>query len=109
MGAAAEHVDVGARAEDAVLAAREDDGLDAGVLEPDALQRVRQLDVDAEVVRVELQAVAGRVRALFLDREDEPRDGPVDVELPVDVAVRVRLEVRHGRCMLVGGGSTVKH
>src|SRR5262249_47732219 len=43
----------------------------------------------------------GGVRPLFLDREDEPRDRPLEGELPVDVAVRVGLEVRHGRSILV--------
>ena len=42
------------------LRARDDDGAHLGMLEADALQRVGELDVDAEVVRVELERVAGR-------------------------------------------------
>ena len=53
----AEHEDVGAGAEDALLQARDDDGVHLGVLEAQALDRVGELDVDAEVVGVELQLV----------------------------------------------------
>ena len=39
-----------------------DDRVDLGMLEADALQRVGELDVDAEVVGVELQLVVVRRR-----------------------------------------------
>ena len=42
---------------DALLAAADDDRFHAGVLEAQALDRVRELDVDAEVVAVELELV----------------------------------------------------
>ena len=113
VGRAAEHVDVRARAEDAVLAARDDDRAHLGVLEADALERVGELDVDAEVVRVELERVAGTEAALFLHvhrRCARPRRrARRELELPVDVALGVRLEANglvgvcglgHGRPML---------
>ena len=59
----AEHEDVGAGAEDARLEAREDDGVHFGMLEADALQRVGELDVDAEIVGVELELVVVRPQA----------------------------------------------
>ena len=42
------------------LSAGDDDRVDLGMLEADALDRVGELDVDAEVVRVQLQLVVGR-------------------------------------------------
>ena len=45
-----EHLDVRAGAEELVEPTGDDDGLDARMLEAQALQRVVQLDVDAEVV-----------------------------------------------------------
>ena len=46
----AEHEDVGARAEDAIARAGDDHRTDVGMLETDALERVVELDVDAQVV-----------------------------------------------------------
>ena len=63
MARAAQHEDVRAGAEDPLLQAGDDDGLHFGMLEANALDRVGQLDVHAEVVRVQLQPVvraAGR-------------------------------------------------
>ena len=59
----AEHEDVGAGAEDARLEAGEHDRVHFGMLEAQALQRVGELDVDAEVVRIELQLVVVRPQA----------------------------------------------
>ena len=99
VGRGAQHVDVGARAEDAVLAARDHDGAHLGVLEAQALDGVGELDVDAEVVAVELERVAGAQRPLLLHVHHEPREGRLELEPPVDVAVGVGLEAdgrRHG-------------
>ena len=75
---------------------------DLGVLEADAVQGVGELDVDAEVVRVELERVTGTEPAVLLHVHREPRDraavGHGEVELPVLVAIRMRLEAnRLGR------------
>ena len=48
---AAQHEDVRAGAEDALLQAGDDDGAGFGMLEADALDGVGELDVDAEIVR----------------------------------------------------------
>ena len=73
---AAQHEDVGAGAEDALLQAGDDDGVDFGMLEADALNRVGQLDVDAEIVGIELQPVVGREAGVFLHVHRQRRDGP---------------------------------
>ena len=110
-----EHVDVRARAEDAVLPRGDDHRLDGRVGEPQPLQRVGQLDVHREVVRVafqficlrlRLRPVAGRAGSSELDLgvlaseglhlHGEPGDLAVDRQGPVPVAARVRLE-RHLR------------
>ncbi|SRR5258708_2879880 len=58
MAGVAEHVDVGARAEHAALAAGDHHAFHLRMLEADAVERVVQLDVDAEVVAVELELIA---------------------------------------------------
>ena len=74
----AEHEDVGAGAEDPVARARHDDAAHLGVLEAEPLQRVVELDVDAQVVAVQLELVAGRDAAVLVDAEDERRDRAVE-------------------------------
>src|SRR6185503_1226308 len=74
------------------------------MLEPETLHDVVELDVDAEVVAVELELVATRPeRALLFHVHREACDGPVDGEVPVDVAIGVRVE-RHGRVGELGHG-----
>ncbi len=66
------------------------------MLEADALQSVRELHVDAEVVGVQLERVAGTEALVLLDVHHEPRDGAAvlgrEVEAPVRVALGVGLE-----------------
>jgi hypothetical protein len=62
-----QHVNVGAGGEYASLRARKHDRANLGMLEPNPLQGVVQLDVDAEVVRVELQSIAGPQTTGFVD------------------------------------------
>ncbi len=95
MARGAEHVDVRAGAEHARLAARQDDALHLRMLEADAIQRIVQLDVDAEVVAVQLELVAGGDALVLGDVERECRDGAVARELPVVVAVGMRFEIDH--------------
>ncbi|MCY1544674.1 hypothetical protein D9M68_805730 [compost metagenome] len=81
----AEHEDVRARAEDAVLAAGDDHAAHFRVLEADAVERVVQLDVHAQVVAVELELVAGADAAVFRDVEREARNGAVEAQRPMAV------------------------
>ena len=62
------------------------------MLEADALDGVGELDIDAEVVRVELELVAFGERLVFLDVHRECGDVAVALEFPVPVAIRRRLE-----------------
>ena len=50
------------------------------VLEAKALDRVVELDIHPEVVRVELELVAGADAALLVHREPENRHRPVDLD-----------------------------
>ena len=51
------------------FSARHDDRAHLGMLEADAVERVVQLDVDAQVVAVELQLVAGAQAGVLVDVE----------------------------------------
>ena len=66
MRRSAQHEDVRAGAEDALLEAGDDDRVHLRMLEPDALDRVGELDVHAEVVRVQLQAIVGGQAGVLL-------------------------------------------
>ena len=83
----AQHHDVGAGAEDALLQRADDDGVDFGMLEAKALDRVGELDVDAEVVGIELELVVGREAGVFADVHRQRGDRAVEGQLPVVVAV----------------------
>src|SRR5262249_30355207 len=63
------------------------------MLEAQPLDGVRQLDVDAEVVGVELELVALEQRALFIDIHQQRGDVAVDRELPVTIFRRIGLEI----------------
>ncbi len=93
----AEHEDVGAGAEDAVLRAGEDHHVHLGMLEADALQRVGELDVHAQVVRVELELVARADAAVLGHVHGERGDRTLEGELPVAVARGIRTKVDPGR------------
>ncbi|MPM77318.1 hypothetical protein SDC9_124321 [bioreactor metagenome] len=80
-----QHEDVGARAEDAVLAAGDDDAAHLGVLEADAVERVVQLYVHAQVVAVELELVAGADAAVLGNVELHARNLPVHFKRPVSI------------------------
>jgi hypothetical protein len=76
-----------------------------GVLEAQALDRVRELDVDAEVVAVELERVVPAQGALLLHVHQEPGHRRLDLQAPVHVARGMRLEANGGR----GRGSRMFH
>ena len=90
---ARQHADVGAGAEHAVLGRLEDDDLHLRVLEAQPLDRVGELDVDAEVVGVELELIAAEQAGLLVHVHGEGGDLAVGGELPVAVARRLGAEV----------------
>ena len=88
---------VNAGAEQALLGAGEDDDAHRGVLEADAVERVGQLDIDAEIVGVELELVTGRETALFRHVELQRGDRPLGREFPMTVASGIGVEVDQAR------------
>src|SRR5262249_40151897 len=63
------------------------------MLEAQPLDRVRKLDVDAEIVGIELELVALEQAAILVHVHGERGDIAVDGELPVPVARRIGLKV----------------
>ena len=89
---AAQHDDVRAGAEDALLERGDDDGAHLGVLEAQALDGVGELDVDAEVVGVELQLVVVGQAGVLAHVHRQRGDRAVEGQLPVLVGVGVGFE-----------------
>ncbi len=79
----AEHVDVGARAEHALAGAGDHHALHLGMFEADAVQRIRKLDVHAEVVGVELELVSWLESLVLVHVHRERRHRPVEGKPPV--------------------------
>ena len=92
VGRIAEHHDVRAGRENSLFERRDDDGVNFGMLESNPLNQVRELDVDAEIVRVQLQAVVGREAGVLADVHRQRRHGAVYRELPVMISIRMGLE-----------------
>ena len=62
------------------------------MLEAEALDGVGELDVDAEIVRVELQLVVRREAGVLAHVHRQRGDGAVEGQLPVLVAVGAGIE-----------------
>ena len=91
----AKHHDVRAGAEDALLQRRDDDCVHLGVLEADALNRIGQLDVDAEIVGIELQLVVGRETGVFTHVHRKRGDRAVERQFPVLVGLGACIKCDH--------------
>ena len=87
-----QHVDVGPGREDAVLPRDDRHRPDLRVLEAQALHRVLELDINAQVVRVQLQDVPGPERLVLLDVPDDAGHLTLSLQPPVHVPVGCRLE-----------------
>src|SRR6185295_1553807 len=87
-----QHVNVRACAEDSRLQTRDDDDANFRMLEAESLNRVCQFDIDAEIVRIELELIAISESLVFLDVHREPGHGSIDLEPPVFVLLRRCLE-----------------
>ena len=97
VGGLAEHADIGAGAEDVFFGGAQDDGADFGVLEPQPLHGVCQLNIDAKIVGIQLQLVAAQQRRIGIDIHRQRGDGTIERQFPVLVAAGVGLEVDHAR------------
>ena len=74
------------------------------MLEAEPLDGIRQFDIHAEIVGVELQRVVARDAAGLVHVERERGDIAVHGEPPVPVLVRVSPEVDHRIHCLAGDG-----
>ena len=90
-----QHVNVGAGAEHALLAARDHHHPGFGMLKPDAVERIVEFYIDPEVVRVELQAVTWGEPAFLLDVERQRGHRTVAREAPVSIALGFGVKVDH--------------
>ncbi len=97
VGGRAEHVNVRAGAEDARTHARDDDGAHRRLLEAQPLDGVSQLDVHAEIIRVQLELVAVKQRRVFLHVHRQRGDAAVNLQLPVLVLRRRGRKIYHCR------------
>src|SRR5208337_2560279 len=91
----AKHPDVRAGAKYALLARRDDHAFYFGMLEADAIHRVVEFDIDAEVVGIELQLIARRESAVFVHIHQDRRDRPVEVQTPMPITGGLRSKVDH--------------
>jgi hypothetical protein len=88
-----EHADIGACTEHARFARAQQNDFDGRMLETEPLERVRELDVHSEVIRVELELVAFEQRALLVHVHQQRGDFAIDPELPVPISRRLGLEI----------------
>ena len=93
VGGSREHADVGAGAENPVLAGLHHHGLHFRMLEAQPLHGIGKLDVDAEVVGIELQFVAVEETGGRIDVHREMGDLAFAGHPPVAVLGRVGLEI----------------
>ena len=63
------------------------------MLEAQPLHRIRQLDIDAEIVGIELELIAFEQPAILIDIHGQRSDLAIDFQLPMPVARRIGLEV----------------
>ena len=77
------------------------------MLEAEPLDGIRELDIDAEIVGVELQRIVAGDAAILVHVERERGDVAVDGEAPVAVLVRMGPEVDHRPRRLSGSGQRV--
>ena len=93
MRGARKHADVGAGAEHPVFRRTQHHHLDAGMLEPEPLHGVRQFDIDAKVIGIQLELITFEQAAILVDIHRQRRHLTVDGKLPVPVAGRLGLEI----------------
>lgn len=85
MATRVEHVDVGTSAEHFLRITRDYNATHTWVLEGDALDRIIQLDVDAEVIRVQLELVVLEQATRAIDVHGKACDVAVYRQVPVAI------------------------
>ena len=63
------------------------------MLEAQPLHGVRELDVDAEIIGIQLELIALEQAGILVDVHGQGRDIALDGELPVPVARRIGLKI----------------
>ena len=63
------------------------------MLEAQPLHRVRQFDVDAKIVGIQLELIAFEQPAILIDVHDQGGDVAIDLKLPMPVARRIGLKI----------------
>jgi len=74
-----EHVDVSAGAEDPRLQTRDDNSPHFRMFEPESLNRVGKLDINAQVIGIKFEFVAFDQRLIFLDIHGKGSHGAIDL------------------------------
>ncbi len=90
---AGQHADIGAGAEHPWLCRPQHQRAHLRMLEAQPLQRVGELDIDAEIVGIQFQIVAFEQAGLLVDVHRQPRHIAVDGELPMAVTRGLGLEI----------------
>src|SRR3984893_11822430 len=90
-----QHVDVGSRAEHALLAARQNHDPHLGMLEADAVERVVEFYIYPEIVRLELQPVAWGRSGFLRHIQGQCGDRPGAGQAPVAISLGFAVEGDH--------------
>ena len=90
-----EHEDVCAGAEDPVFGTGDNDRANRRMFKPDTLQRVLQLDIDAEIIRVQLQFVSWAQATVLLHVHSQRRHRAINGEPPMLILLRSGLVIDH--------------
>ena len=93
VGRPRQHPDVGTGAEHPVFARPQQNHFHAGMFKAQPLHRVREFNIDAEIVGVQLELVAFEQPAILVDIHGQRCDVAIDCELPMPVARRIGLEI----------------
>src|SRR5689334_21715151 len=84
----AKHVDVGPGTKDSWFETRQYDYTNFRMFESNSLNRIRQLDIDAQIIGVELEFVAFVKSLVFLNIHGKCGDGVLNFEFPMVVLFR---------------------
>ena len=88
-----QHIYVGARAKNPRLSTGQNHGCHFGVLKSYSLKGIMQFDVDAEVIRIQLELVAWTDTCVFLDVHRKSRHPIFNRQFPMSIAGGRYLEV----------------
>ena len=68
-----EHIDIGPSAEHALRTAGDNNRTHFWMLEPDTVQGIVQLDIDAKVIGIQFQLITWSYTAILIDRQGQRR------------------------------------